>query len=143
MPSMPNKSRPSARLASSRETTRSPSPRAAIRRSRRPERPCGPISGAGLETRRRTFRPRSSCATRRSARPWWNSPFYGVEGQAGSQLPATKASSWLSPRRVASVCPPGEVKPGTCATHIHGDDQLDEVQMARWISERALPGWVP
>jgi len=78
----------------------------------------------------------------------WNSPFYGVEGQ-GWFLNFHCFTNYVKVAffRGASLrpVPPGESKQKDVRyLDIHEDDQLDEVQLAKWIQQAAdLPGWIP
>ena len=78
----------------------------------------------------------------------WNSPFYGIEGQ-GWFLGFHCITKYVKVAffRGASLrpVPPGESKQKEVRyLDIHKDDQLDEPQLAKWISQAAaLPGWVP
>ena len=83
----------------------------------------------------------------------WNSPFYGVEGPAGSPRSwflsfhcftkyiklAFFRGAALSPR------PPVESKDENMRYfHIREQDELDEALLASWLRQAAeLPGWVP
>jgi hypothetical protein len=77
----------------------------------------------------------------------WNSPFYGVEGQ-GWFLSVHCFTTYVKVAffRGTSLrpVPPGASKiPHTRYLDIHEDD-LDEAQMATWVTQAAaLPGWVP
>jgi len=75
----------------------------------------------------------------------WNSPFYGIEGEGWFlsyhcfdkyiKLTFFRGTS-LDP-----VPPVASKTPETRYFHIHEKDDLDEVQLAEWISQaRALPG---
>ena len=76
----------------------------------------------------------------------WNSPFYGVEGQ-GWFLGVHCFTKYIKVAffRGASLhpVPPGESKQKEVRyLDIHGDDQLDEAQVASWIRQAAsIPGW--
>jgi len=78
----------------------------------------------------------------------WNSPFYGIECQ-GWFLSFHCFTKYIKVAffRGTSLrpLPPVESKdPNTRYFHIHGDDQLDESQLAAWFRQAAdLPGWVP
>ena len=76
----------------------------------------------------------------------WNSPFYGVEGEgwflsfhcfAKYVKLAFFRGSLLQPP------PPGtSTQKGVRYLDIHEDDELDEVQLARWVKQASLlPGW--
>ena len=78
----------------------------------------------------------------------WNTPFYGVEGQ-GWFLGIHCFTKYVKVAffRGTSLrpVPAGESKQKEVRyLDIHGDDQLDEAQMATWVRQAAsLPGWVP
>jgi len=78
----------------------------------------------------------------------WNSPFYGIEGQ-GWFLSFHCFTKYIKVAffRGTSLrpVPPGESKHKEVRyLDIHQDDQLDEAQVATWVTQSAaLPGWVP
>ena len=78
----------------------------------------------------------------------WNSPFYGVNGQ-GWFLSFHTFTNYVKVTffRGTSLrpVPPGESKHKEVRyVDIRENEQIDEVQMARWIRQAAiLPGWVP
>ena len=78
----------------------------------------------------------------------WNSPFYGIEGQ-GWFLSFHCFTKYIKVAffRGTSLrpVPPGESKHKEVRYRdIHQDDQLDEAQMAIWVTQAALlPGWAP
>lgn len=78
----------------------------------------------------------------------WNSPFYGVEGQ-GWFLSFHTFNRYVKVAffRGASLrpLPPGPSKSkDTRYLDIYEDDDLDEVQIGKWIKQAAaLPGWIP
>jgi hypothetical protein len=83
----------------------------------------------------------------------WNSPFYGVEGPAGSP------KSWflsfhcyaryikLAFFRGAALSPPPPVESRDGKTryfHLHEGEALDEERLTNWIRQASeLPGWIP
>ena len=74
----------------------------------------------------------------------WNSPFYGVEGRAGSSafmLHEVREGDLL-PRRVAASAPARQVRSTrTCATSTSTRTTLDEAQFAAWVKQASqLPG---
>ena len=78
----------------------------------------------------------------------WNSPFYGVEGQ-GWFLNFHTFTRYVKVAffRGAALrpVPPGKSKHEEVRyLDIRGNDDLDEVQIAKWVRQAAaLPGWVP
>jgi hypothetical protein len=78
----------------------------------------------------------------------WNSPLYGIEGQ-GWFLGVHTLTRYVKVAffRGSSLrpVPPGASKnKDTRYIDIHEGDELDEAQMARWVTQAAaLPGWVP
>jgi hypothetical protein len=78
----------------------------------------------------------------------WNSPFYGIEGQ-GWFLTLHCFNKYVKVAffRGTSLrpVPPGESTHDEVRyLHIHEDDELDELQLSKWIRQAAaLPGWVP
>ena len=78
----------------------------------------------------------------------WNTPFYGVEGQ-GFFLGFHCITKYVKVAffRGASLRPVPPIESTQKEVrylHIHEDDPLDEVQMAKWVKQAAaLPGWVP
>jgi hypothetical protein len=78
----------------------------------------------------------------------WNSPFYGVDGQGWfvSFHVFTKYVKVTFFRGTSlDPMPPGESKHEEVRyLDIRENDQFDEAQMVRWISQAsAMPGWVP
>jgi hypothetical protein len=78
----------------------------------------------------------------------WNSPFYGIEGQ-GFFLGVHTFKKYLKLAffRGSSLkpMPPGTSKHAEVRyLDLHEDDELDEAQLARWLTQAAaLPGWAP
>jgi hypothetical protein len=78
----------------------------------------------------------------------WNSPLYGIAG-LGWFLGFYTFTRYVKVAffRGASLrpVPPGASKArDTRYVDIHEDDELDEAQMATWVTQAAaLPGWVP
>jgi hypothetical protein len=78
----------------------------------------------------------------------WNSPFYGIEGQ-GWFLSFHTFTRYVKVAffRGTSLrpVPPGDSKSkDTRYLDIHESDELDEVQLAKWVKQAAkLPGWLP
>ena len=78
----------------------------------------------------------------------WNSPFYGLEGR-GWFLSVHVFTRYVKVAffRGASLrpVPPGASKgKDTRYIDIHEGDELDEAQMANWVTQAAaLPGWIP
>jgi hypothetical protein len=78
----------------------------------------------------------------------WNSPFYGIEGQ-GWFLSFHTFTRYVKVAffRGTSLrpVPPGDSKSkDTRYLDIYDRDELDEVQLAKWVKQAAkLPGWLP
>jgi hypothetical protein len=79
----------------------------------------------------------------------WNSPFYGVEGQ-GWFLSLHVFTRYVKVTffqgALLRPLPPGGTPKSKSARwiDIHEDDQLDEAQLAAWVTQAAaLPGWAP
>jgi len=78
----------------------------------------------------------------------WNSPFYGIDGR-GWFLAIQTFTGYVKVAffRGTSLrpLPPGASKSEeTRYVDIHGEDELDEAQMAAWVKQAAaLPGWTP
>ena len=78
----------------------------------------------------------------------WNSPFYGVEGR-GWFLSFHVFARYVKVTffRGASLrpVPPGASKQKEVRyLDLREDDELDEAQMAKWVTQAAaLPGWIP
>ena len=76
----------------------------------------------------------------------WNSPFYGVEGQ-GWFLSFHCFTKYIKVTFFSGTSlrplPPGESKHEEVRyLDIHEDDQLDEAQLAVWVTQASqLPGW--
>ena len=78
----------------------------------------------------------------------WNSPFYGVEGQGwflGMHCFTKHVKLAFFRGTSLRPVPPGESKHKEVRyLDVHGDEQLDQAQLAAWIRQAAaLPGWVP
>jgi hypothetical protein len=78
----------------------------------------------------------------------WNSPFYGIEGQ-GWFLSYHCFTKYVKVTffRGASLkpVPPGASKHDEVRyLDIHEEDEIDEVQLAKWVKQASkLPGWQP
>ena len=76
----------------------------------------------------------------------WNSPFYGIEGQ-GWFLSFHCFTKYIKVTFFSGMSlrplPPGESKHEEVRyLDIHEDDQLDEAQLAVWVTQASqLPGW--
>lgn len=77
----------------------------------------------------------------------WNSPMYGVEG-GGIFLGVHSFTRYVKLAffrgALLKPMPPGTSKDeNTRYLDIHEDDELDEVQLAKWVKQAAkLPGWM-
>ena len=78
----------------------------------------------------------------------WNSPFYGIEDQ-GWFLSFHVFTRYVKVTffngKSLRPLPPGTSKHKDVRhLDIHEDDELNEVQMAKWVKQAAaLPGWIP
>ena len=81
----------------------------------------------------------------------WNSPLYGVDGQGwflGLHTFAKYVKVAFFRGAELRPVPPGASKGSkrneTRYLDIHEDDDIDEAQLASWVTQAAaLPGWVP
>jgi hypothetical protein len=74
----------------------------------------------------------------------WNSPFYGIEGQAGSSatIALRGTSKWhSSAARRCGLSPSLSKHKEVRYLDIHEGDQLDEAQFGAWVKQASqLPG---